>query len=71
MDVPVPDNVKFGTVDQNTGTWQLTDKSLGAGVAVGPQGAQLLTVTPSAVSIKSMPLRQPGAVNMSCPATRL
>lgn len=49
VNVPVPQNLQFGTVDPKTGTWELTDKSLGAGVAVGPHGAQLLTATPSTV----------------------
>ena len=35
MHVPVPQNLQFGTVDPKTGTWELTDKSLGAGLAVG------------------------------------
>ena len=47
--VPVPQNVHIGTVDPETGTWELTDKSLGAGVAVGPHGAQLLTAKPGTV----------------------
>lgn len=51
VNVPVPQNVHFGQVDPQTGTWELTDKSLGAGVAVGPHGAQLLTATPSTVSM--------------------
>ncbi len=51
MHVPVPQNLQFGTVDPKTGTWELTDKSLGAGLAVGPHGAQLLTTTPSTVRI--------------------
>lgn len=50
VNVPVPQNVQFGTVDPQTGTWELTDKSLGAGVAVGPNGAQILTAKPSTVS---------------------
>ena len=54
--VPTPQNVQFGTVDPNTGTWELTDKSLGAGVAIGPNGAQLLTATPSAVRTLSLAL---------------
>ena len=50
VNVPVPQNFHLGTVDPQTGTWELTDKSLGAGVTVGPHGAQLLTATPSTVS---------------------
>ena len=49
VNVPVPQNLHLGTVDPQTGTWELTDKSLGAGVTVGPHGAQLLTATPSTV----------------------
>jgi hypothetical protein len=43
--------MEFGTVDPQTGTWELTDKSLGAGLAVGPDGAQILTAKPSTVSL--------------------
>lgn len=49
MSVPTPSNVQFGTVDPNTGTWEYTDKSLGAGVEVGPNGAALLSRSPTAV----------------------
>jgi hypothetical protein len=37
-------------VDPKTGTWQYTDKSLGAGVQVGPNGATLLSRDPTDVS---------------------
>ena len=55
VNVPVPQNLHFGTVDPKTGTWELMDKSLGAGVAVGPHGAQLLTATPSSVCTSAAP----------------
>ncbi|EIE20121.1 hypothetical protein COCSUDRAFT_48615 [Coccomyxa subellipsoidea C-169] len=47
VSVPAPSNVNFGTVDPQTGTWAYTDKSLGAGVEVGPNGASILSRNPT------------------------
>ncbi|BDA45367.1 hypothetical protein COCOBI_07-1540 [Coccomyxa sp. Obi] len=47
VSVPAPSNVNFGTVDPQTGTWEYTDKSLGAGVEVGPKGASILSRNPT------------------------
>lgn len=50
VSVPAPSQVNFGTVDPQTGTWAYTDKSLGAGVEVGPSGASILSRNPTQVS---------------------
>ncbi len=51
-----PRTSTFGTVDpQDRHMGAYMDKSLGAGVAVGPHGAQLLTATPSSVCTSAAP----------------
>ncbi len=55
MEVPTPANVSFGTVNPKTGTWVYKDKALGAGVAIGPDGAALLTGNATTVQSSVLP----------------
>ncbi len=67
MSVPAPSNVEFGTVDPQTGTWEYTDKSIGAGVQVGPNGASVLSRNPTKVTLQDAPQR----TILLCKATNL